>query len=74
MDSVKSFPPIMTEPELVDYLRIPEVSKAKDHGNVIANLKRSQGLPCIHISNNCLYPRAAIDAWICTQASKGQKP
>ena len=40
---------LMTEVELIAYLRIPEVSKSKDYHNVIAHLKRVYDLPCIHI-------------------------
>ena len=32
---------LMTEDELIVYLRIPEVSKSKDYHNVVENLKRS---------------------------------
>jgi len=67
---VTSFPAIMTEAELIDYLRIPEVSKARNPRNVIANLKRSHGLPCLYISNHCLYPRAAIDDWVLCQTAR----
>jgi hypothetical protein len=70
MEPVKSFPDIMLEPELITYLRIPEISKAGNHRNVIANLKRSRGLPCLHISNNCVYPRQAIDAWVQRQTAQ----
>lgn len=57
-------PDLMTEDELVRYLRIPEVSKAADHGNVVNNLKRMHGLPCIHISKQPLYPLEAIRQWV----------
>jgi hypothetical protein len=67
-----SFPELMTEQELVEFLRIPEVSKADDHGNVIANLKRMRDLPCIHICRQPLYPREAIRHWIERQTEKEQ--
>jgi len=54
----------MTEAELVDFLRIPEVSKANNHSNVIENLKRMHGLPCIHLCKQPLYPRNAIRRWV----------
>ena len=57
-------PELMTEAELIEYLRIPEISRARDHHSVIENLKRMRGLPCIHISNKCLYPLAAVREWI----------
>ncbi|MHC4424871.1 MAG: hypothetical protein ACYSYV_02105 [Planctomycetota bacterium] len=57
-------PDLMTEVELIRFLRIPEISKAKDHHSVIENLKRMHGLPSIHISRQPLYPRDAICKWI----------
>ena len=60
----ESFRELMTQDELIEFLRIPEISKAADHNNVIANLKRMHGLPCIHISRQPLYPRDAIRKWI----------
>ena len=36
------FPELMTENELVEFLRIPVVSQVEDYGNVIANLKRME--------------------------------
>ena len=45
-----SFPELMTQLELIDYLRIPEVSTASNDDNVIDNLKRFHGVPCIHTS------------------------
>ena len=57
-------PEVLTEDELIRYLRIPDVSKAKDYHHVIENLKRFHGLPCIHISRQPLYPRDAIRKWI----------
>ena len=60
----ESFRELMTQDELIKFLRIPEVSKAANHKNVIANLKRMHGLPCIHISRQPLYPREAIRKWI----------
>ena len=61
---------LMTETELVEFLRIPMVSKSKDHHNVIANLKRMRSLPCIHICRQPLYPREAIQSWIQEQTEK----
>ncbi|MBC8469718.1 MAG: hypothetical protein ISS77_02580 [Phycisphaerae bacterium] len=57
-------PPLLTEKELIHLLRIPEISKAKDHHNVIAHLKRVHDLPCIHICRQPLYPLEAISQWI----------
>ena len=55
---------LLTEEELITYLRIPEVSKATNHHNVIENLKRMHDLPCIHICRQPLYPKKAIRKWI----------
>jgi hypothetical protein len=65
-----SFPELMTEQELVEFLRIPAVSKSDEYGNVIANLKRMRDLPCIHICRRPLYPREAIRLWIEQQTKK----
>ncbi len=67
-----SFPELMTEQELVEFLRIPAVSKSEDYANVIANLKRMRGLPYVHICRQPLYPREAIRRWIEQQTEKGQ--
>ena len=55
---------LMTEDELIQYLRIKEVSKARDHHNVVENLKRMRDLPRIHICGKPLYPLKAIQVWI----------
>ena len=57
-------PVLMTESELIKFLRIPEVSKANSYYNVVANLKRFHDLPRIHICGQPLYPREAILEWI----------
>ena len=58
------FPELMTEDELVEYLRIPVVSTAKNHSHVIENLKRMHDLPCIHICKKPLYPLSAVHEWV----------
>jgi hypothetical protein len=47
-------PEVLTEDELIRFLRIPEVSKAGDYRHVIENLKRFHGLPSIHIGRQPL--------------------
>ncbi len=64
------WPELLTEAELIRYLRIPEVSNASDYGNVIDNLKRVHGLPCIHISKQPLYPLEAIRQWVQEKTAK----
>ena len=63
-------PELLTEAELIQFLRIPEVSKARDTHHVVENLKRMRGLPCIYISNQCLYPREAVQEWIRRQTAE----
>jgi hypothetical protein len=63
-------PSLMTEAEVIDFLRIPEVSKARNHSNVITNLKRMRELPCIYICRQPLYPLDAIRDWIEQQVKK----
>jgi hypothetical protein len=48
-------PTVMTEEELVRFLRIPEISNATDCRNVIQNLKRMHGLPRIHLCGKTVY-------------------
>ena len=57
-------PELMTEDELIRFLRIPQISGAKDHHNVVEHLKRYRGLPRIRICNKVLYPTQAILKWI----------
>jgi hypothetical protein len=66
-------PELMTEEELIRFLRIPLISKAEDYGNVIENLKRMRGLPCIHICKKPLYPLNAVRKWIEEKLSKEQR-
>jgi hypothetical protein len=60
----QNWPDLLTEQELVEYLRIPEISKANDYHNVIAHLKRVHDLPCIYICRQPLYPVKAIREWV----------
>jgi hypothetical protein len=62
--SFAPFPELLTEEELVLFLRIAEVSNSRDHHNVIEHLKRYRDLPRIHICNKVLYPMQAIRKWI----------
>lgn len=63
-------PQLLTEDELIRYLRIPEISSSKNYGNVIENLKRMHGLPCIYICRRSLYPLEAINEWIRNRMQK----
>lgn len=57
-------PTLLTEDELIRFLRIPETSKARDFHNVIENLKRVHGLPKIHICGKTLFPLEAVKKWL----------
>ena len=67
-------PDLMTEEELIVYLRIPEISKSKDHKNVIENLKRMHRLPRIHLCGKPLYPREAVREWIKRKTTFVEQP
>jgi len=66
------WPTVMTEEELIRFLRIPEISSSKEHRNVIENLKRLRNLPRIHICNKALYPKEAILKWIEQETTTGK--
>lgn len=57
-------PDLMTEDEVIEFLRIPEVTTATNHHNVIYNLNRFRNLPRIHICRRTLFPRDAVLDWI----------
>ena len=63
---------LLTEEELVIFLRIPHVSNSKNYHNVIENLKRVRGLPRIHICRKALYPKRAVLQWVERQISAGK--
>ena len=65
-------PELLTEEELIRYLRIPEVSSARDYHNVIENLKRMHDLPRIHVCGKPLYPREALRQWIQEKTTNGR--
>ena len=57
-------PTVMTEEELIQFLRIPEVSTATNYRNVIENLKRIHGLPRIHICGKTVYLTDSVKQWL----------
>jgi len=65
-------PPIMTEEELIRFLRIPEISSATDYHHVIENLKRKHGLPRIHLCGKTLYLTDSVKAWLRQRVTCGQ--
>jgi hypothetical protein len=71
--SLPAYPLLLTEDELIALLRIPEVSGAASPHNVIENLKRMHGLPCIHICKTPLYPYEAVRQWILDKVEKERR-
>ena len=63
---------LMTESEVIQFLRIPEISNSKNYHNVIEHLKKFRGLPRIHICRKALYPRQAILEWIEEETDVGK--
>lgn len=59
-----AFPELMIQKELIEFLRIPEITQAENYDNVIDNLKRMHGLPCIHICKKPIYPLTAVRDWV----------
>ena len=65
-------PTVMTEEELIRFLRIPEISVAADHRNVIQNLKRVHGLPRIHLCGRAVYLTDSVKQWLQQHVTCGQ--
>ena len=71
-DRLDNHSELMTEVELIAFLRIPEVSSSKDYHNVIEHLKKIRGLPRIHICRKALFPKKAILDWIEKESGAGK--
>ena len=65
-------PELLTEEEVIRFLRIPEISKSQDYHNVIENLKRMHDLPRIHLCGKPLYPLEEIRSWIKKKKTTGR--
>ena len=63
---------LMTESEVIRFLRIPEISNSKNYHNVIEHLKKFRGLPRIHICRKALYPKRAILKWMEKETDVGK--
>jgi hypothetical protein len=57
-------PTVMTEEELIRFLRIPEISGAGNRHHVIENLKRRHGLPRIHLCGKTVYLADSVKQWL----------
>ena len=65
-------PELMTEQELIRFLRIPDITTAKNYHNVVENLKNMRSLPRLHLCNKVLYPLRAVQEWIKKETDNGQ--
>jgi len=70
--NINSSSELMTESEVIRFLRIPDISNSKDYHNVIEHLKRVRGLPRIHICRKALYPKKAILEWVEKEIDAGK--
>jgi hypothetical protein len=71
-NDINRYPDLMTEEELINYLRVPEISNAKNYHFVVENLKRMRDLPRIHLCAKALYPLKAIREWIDKEVTTGK--
>jgi len=65
-------PSVMTEEELIRFLRIPEISNAKSHRNVIENLKRTRGLPRVYLCGKAVYLTDTVTARLKSHLTYGR--
>ena len=65
-------PTVMTEEELIRFLRIPEISNAANYRHVIENLKRMHGLPRIHLCGKTVYLTDSVKQWLQQHVTCGQ--
>ena len=65
-------PAVMTEEELIQFLRIPEISNATDYRHVIENLKRNHSLPRIHLCGKVVYLTDSVRDWLQQHVVCGQ--
>ena len=65
-------PELLTEEELISFLRIPEISGSQNYHNVIEHLKKVRGLPRMHICHKLLYPKKAVLEWVEKETDVGK--
>jgi len=70
--NINSSSELMTESEVIRFLRIPEISGSRNYHNVIQHLKKFRGLPRIHICRKALYPKKAILEWVEKETDVGK--
>lgn len=61
-DRFVHYPAVMSEEELVRFLRLPKISKAANHRHVIETLKRNHRLPRIHLCGKSVYLADSVKA------------
>jgi hypothetical protein len=66
------YPELLTEEELIAFLRIPQISDSRNYHNVIEHLKRFRNLPKIRICSKTLYPKKAVLRWIEKETISGK--
>lgn len=65
-------PSVMTEEELIRFLRIPEISDAANYRHAIENLKRVHGLPRIHLCGKAVYLTDSVEQWLRQRVTCGR--
>ena len=65
------YPTVMTEEELIRFLRIPDISNATSHRHVIENLKRNHGLPRIHLCGKTVSLTDSVKQWLQRRSTCG---
>jgi hypothetical protein len=63
-DGLAPCPTIVTEEELIQFLGIPEVSRATEYRHVIEDLKHGRGLPQIHLCGKAMCWADSVTAWL----------
>ena len=71
-DGFTPYPELMTEKELILFLRIPEISGSENYHNVVEHLKKVRGLPRIHICHKVLFPQKAVLEWVEKETDAGK--
>lgn len=65
------FSEVMTEEELIDFLKIEQISSSRNPHNVIENLKRVHGLPRVPLCGKNVYLKEAVIEWLKSRISNG---
>ncbi len=66
---LQPYPVLMTEGELIQLLRIPEISTAGNYRHVIENLKRRHGLPRTRLCGKTVYLTHSVTQWLQRQVT-----